>query len=235
MRLHELYPEANAPENVVDQIRKLITSGELKPGQRLNQRKLASRLGVTTTPLREALGKLEREGTLVRINGVGVFVRRYSAEEVRDLYLIREVLEGLAARLCAERATDRDLDELRQIADEVFAARSAKDLRALKEKEIEFHEKVAACSGSLLLEEDLRRALFIRRTVVSVSGPELQPEDMSPLSDHRLLVEYIQSRDGGKAEKLMREHVANGLAAALKWQTASAENEEDGGGEEFGD
>jgi len=229
MRLHELYPEANAPENVVEQVRKLIASGELKPGQKLNQRKLASNLGVTTTPLREALGKLEREGTLTRINGVGVFVRRYSSEEVRDLYLIREVLEGLAARLCAERASDRDLDQLEALAESISEARSADDLRLVKEREIEFHELIAACSGSQLLEEDLRRALFIRRTVVSVSGPE-QPADYNPLSDHRLLVQVIKSRDAAEAEKLMREHVANGLVAALEWQALASEADNDFGG-----
>ncbi len=230
MRLHELYPEANAPENVVDQVRELISSGELKPGQRLNQRKLASQLGVTTTPLREALGKLEREGTLTRINGVGVFVRRYSAEEVRDLYLIREVLEGLAARLCSERASGRDVDELKTLADIIYGARRAGNLSVVNQREIEFHEKVAACSGSKLLEEELRRALFIRRTVVSVSGPQMQSEDSSPPSDHRRLVECIKSGDGSSAETLMREHVANGLTAALRWQAAALEPDDETGG-----
>ncbi|MHB0913155.1 MAG: GntR family transcriptional regulator [Armatimonadota bacterium] len=216
-RTDNLYPEPIVPERIVERIKDMIACGELKPGERINQRRIAEVLGITTTPLREALGKLEMDGTLKRINGLGVFVRRYTREEVRDLYLMRGVLEGLAARLCAERASDAEIAQLETIAKEIDDLRSKDDYNELKAREIALHEMLAHFSGSTLLEEELKRAFFIRTTIARLSGACLQEADLSPEADHGTITAAIRARDGARAEEAMKKHVANGLEATLSW------------------
>lgn len=219
--LAELYPEANVAENLVSKLRMMIASGGLKPGERINQRKIAEKLGITTTPLREALGKLEREGVVKTIRGLGVFVRRYSLDEVKDLYLVREVLEGLAARLCAERASEQALAEIEKLGRTVNQARDEGDLEKLKEKHVAFHELIAFSSGSSVLKGELKRVLFIQSAILLFF---LSPVARAPCpreADHELVAAAIRTRDGQTAELAMRKHVAEAMIAILPWLAES--------------
>ena len=214
-----IYPEAHAPDNIVKEIKDLISAGVFKSGERLNQRKLAKRLGITTTPLREAFSKLERDGALKRINGIGVFVRKYSKDEIRDFYLMREVLEGLAARLCAERASEEEINRLEALGRSITKAIAERNLDKVRELEVAFHELIAACSGSVLLQEELRGALFIRTTIFKFTTLGIYTA-LEMESSHESIVAAIRARDCEAAENTIKKHIATGFRALLSNQKA---------------
>src|SRR4030081_1166057 len=121
MSFNELRGAVSAPtpgEKPYAAIRRSILEGALRPGERIVEQQLAEMLNVSRTPVREALLKLERENLVARI-GRGMAVRRYSSDEVRDIYNLRAHLESFAARLSADRITEGELTALSRIQDEM--------------------------------------------------------------------------------------------------------------------
>ncbi|MCL5104780.1 MAG: GntR family transcriptional regulator [Armatimonadetes bacterium] len=215
--LHQYHLEESAADSIAEVIRKMIAAGELKPGDRINQRTIAQRLDVTTTPLREALSKLEQDGTVQRLAGTGVFVRAYTRNEVRQIYLLREVNEGLAARLCAENASDRQIERLESMVVELNSARESGNLERVRAVEMAFHERIAQLCGAPIVEAQIKKMMFVRSTIMSLSGPISREYDFAPEADHGEIVAAIRERDGSKAEAAVRKHIANGYRSYLAW------------------
>jgi DNA-binding GntR family transcriptional regulator len=212
--------EDSAADSIAGAIRKMIVAGEMKPGDKINQRSIAQHLNVTTTPLREALSKLEQDGMVARLAGAGVFVRNYTRDEVRQIYLLREVNEGLAARLCAENASDRQVERLESMVVDLNDARESGDLERVRAVELAFHERIAQLCGAAIVEAQIKKMMFIRSTIMSLSGPISKDYDFAPEADHGEIVAAIRERDGLKAEAAMRKHVANGYRSYLAWLDA---------------
>jgi DNA-binding GntR family transcriptional regulator len=120
-------PQRTVTEQVLSQLRQLIMSGALLPGTRIDQGDLAQRFGVSVVPVREALARLQSSGLVRIVPHRGVFVESLSAEELVDIYNVRELLEEHAARLAAERLTERDLLALEQIEERMTAAGTSQD------------------------------------------------------------------------------------------------------------
>lgn len=217
LELNNYRLEDSAANSIADAIRGMIATRELKPGDRINQRTIAQRLNVTTTPLREALSKLEQDGTVQRLAGTGVFVRAYSRDEVRQIYLLREVNEGLAARLCAENASDRQIERLESMVNDLACARRSADLERVRSLETEFHERIAQLCGAPIVELQIKKMTFIRSTIMSMSGPIFDENLIVPEADHSDIVSAIRGRDGQRAEVAMRKHIANGYREYLLW------------------
>ena len=215
--LQQYHVEDSASDCIAEAIRRMIISGEMKPGDKINQRSIAQRLKVTTTPLREALSKLEQDGTVQRMTGLGVFVRKYTRDEVRQIYLLREVNEGLAARLCAENASDRQIERLESVVHELNATRESGDLERMRAIEMTFHERIAGLCGAPIVEEQIRKMMFIRSTIMSLSGPISKDYDFAPEADHGEIVAALRLRDGLGAEAAMRKHIANGYRSYTDW------------------
>ena len=125
---------------VFENLRGAIVEGKLKPGQRLMEVQLAEQLGVSRTPVREAIRKLELEGLVVMIPRKGAYVANMSLKDVIDVLEIRASLEGLAASLAAERITDEDIKKLESIVEEFNDSINESDVEALLRKDVEFHE-----------------------------------------------------------------------------------------------
>lgn len=217
LQSHQYHMEDSAADSIAEAIRKMIAAGELKPGDRINQRTIAQQLNVTTTPLREALSKLEQDGTVQRLAGTGMFVRAYTRDEVRQVYLLREVNEGLAARLCAENASERQIERLELMVDELSKARDSADLERVQALELAFHERIAELSGAPIVELQIKKMMFIRATIISLSGPVSREFDFAPEADHGEIVAAIRERHGSKAEAAMRRHIVNGFRSYLSW------------------
>jgi DNA-binding GntR family transcriptional regulator len=217
LELEQYNIKDSAADSIAEAIRKMIIDGEIKLGDKINQRSIAQRLNVTTTPLREALSKLEQDGTVHRLAGIGVFVRKYSRDEVRQIYLLREVNEGLAARLCTENASDRQIERLGAMVVELDAARQSADLERVRAVEMAFHERIAHLCGAPIVEAQIKKMTFIRSTIMSLSGPVSKEHDFAPEADHSEIVAAIRQRDGLRAELAMRKHVANGYRSYLAW------------------
>jgi DNA-binding GntR family transcriptional regulator len=200
---------------LVEEIRSRIVSGELSPGAKITERELAQRYGVNRAPLREALLRLEERRLIERVPFSGTRIFQPSNRMLSELWDMREVLEGLAARRAAETATDTQIQELRRMASEGSArlARTAaddySDLPAIRD----IHMRIAVISGNRELERILNSEVWLylranyRRWVKAIEKRKVGA------LQHERIAEAIGSRDGDIAEMLMRKHIRTSRAA----------------------
>jgi GntR family transcriptional regulator, vanillate catabolism transcriptional regulator len=196
-------------------LRELIVGGELLPGMRIPELSLVERLGVSRTPVRAALLRLQEEGLLEGLPGGGFAVREFSETDIYDAIEVRGTLEGLAARLAAERGApavvlaeakdclERIDDLLAQAAfgDEAIAAYTLHNGR--------FHQLLAALSGSDVIVRQIERATslpFASPNVVGGAGVRARDSFVIAQGQHRAAIEAIEQREGARAESVMREH-----------------------------
>jgi DNA-binding GntR family transcriptional regulator len=193
------------------QMRDGIVRGEIRPNERLVEADLAERLNVSRTPIREGLQRLASEGLIVSRRR-GWVVREHDADEIREIYESRIALEGYAARLAAERATDDELDALRQLHEEADSSASARV--ELVEYNDALHEAVCAAARNATLTEMVRRCrkhFFNYRLADQYSESEAE----ASLAGHDEIIDALLRRDGAAAEDAMRRHVAEALTSAL--------------------
>lgn len=206
---------------VTAQLRDMVVSGELQPGDRVIELRFAAQLGVSRTPLRIALGELEKEGLLERLPARGFRVRDFSMEEVSDAVDVRGVLEGMAARLIAERgATQQVLEALRSevaagracLQHAIDDPRASVDAHAWAEVNRRFHALLVEAAGNRALEAALEQ-----NNKTPLSGPaaltlqatstELETHYvLRAQADHEAIVEAITQREAVRVEFLLREH-----------------------------
>ncbi|HPT68734.1 MAG TPA: GntR family transcriptional regulator [Syntrophomonas sp.] len=195
-------------ELVLEAIREAIKNGTLQPRERLMEIQLADDLGVSRTPVREALRKLEQEGFIVMVPRKGAYVSDLSMKDVADVFEIRAALEGLAGALAAERITDEELELMERMLVEKGEAINQNDIDKLVEADTKFHEAMYTASRNERLStiiSNLREQIQrFRLTSLSVPG---RREDS--LKEHRQLLESIQSRDIQLARQLAQEHIEN--------------------------
>ena len=181
----------------------MILGGRLRPGDRLLQQQLAKQFGVSQSVLREALLEIQFTGLVEGSNGVGVSVARIDIKQVFDAYDVREMLEGMAARLCCAHASPvemRELDEVAHRVHELGVAGRDQERAALDRQ---FHERTIAISGNEALVR-LSGGYHVVRLVVLTSVPHDQV-----LADHLAIVEAIRANDPVEAERAARRHVVN--------------------------
>jgi DNA-binding GntR family transcriptional regulator len=197
-------------EAAVDAIRAAILSGEFEPGAALSEFALAQRLGISRTPVREALKQLQAEGLVVIKQRVGTFVSEPSRREIGELFELKEVLEGLAARLLARRG---DVPEVNLLAQNITKSRSALaagNLRRYAELVDEFHLLVVegADQGKLRSHyRTLMNQLAFSRLVLRTVGRGNRAEQS--LREHAMIADMIREKDHYGAELAMRRHVQN--------------------------
>jgi len=195
-------------ELVLEAIREAIINGTLKPRERLMEIQLAEELGVSRTPVREALRKLELEDFIVMLPRKGAYVADISFKDIADVFEIRAALESLAAGLAAERITDEELEELERNLVEKAEAIISNDLEKLVEVDTKFHETIYNASRNERLKtiiNNLREQIQRFRTT-SLAYPGRMKQS---LAEHRSIVEAIQSRDVQLARHLAQEHIEN--------------------------
>ncbi len=196
-------------DEAFDCLQTAIVKGELVPGEKIGEVELCSRFNLTRGPLREALGRLESRGLLVRRPHAGVKVVSVSAEELMELYRIREVMEGLAARQAAERMTDAEIVDLKATLDSheqmIEQARGQAYYQA--EGDYDFHHRIATGSRNTKLARMLLGDLYymVRMYRYRLSTSTGRPH--RALGEHRRIVEAIAERDGELAEFLMKRHI----------------------------
>ncbi|MDD3269609.1 MAG: GntR family transcriptional regulator [Syntrophomonadaceae bacterium] len=195
-------------ELVLEAIREAIKEGILKPRERLMEIQLAEELGVSRTPIREALRKLELEGFIVMVPRKGAYVADISFKDIADVFEIRTALEGLAAGLAAERITDEELEAMERHLVEKADAIFRQDMERLIEVDTKFHEAIYKASRNQRLWtiiNNLREQIQRFRTT-SLAYPGRMQQS---LNEHRHLVEAIQARDPQLARQLAQEHIEN--------------------------
>jgi DNA-binding GntR family transcriptional regulator len=196
---------------VYSALRHCILEGELQPGERLLSDDLAGRLGVSRTPVREALRKLEAEGYVVTTSGKGLIVRELSEKELEEVFFIREILEGAAARLAAENITSSQLVRLEELVEDMEVANKRGRMDVLRTLTGEFHGLVHHASRNDRLEVLLRD---LQDSVRQFSSSTLfAGRAAEALTEHRALLKAIKARNGDDAELAAREHRRKTLAA----------------------
>lgn len=195
-------------ELVFESLREAIISGVLHPGERMMEIQLAEEMGVSRTPVREAIRKLELEGLVLMIPRKGAYVSGVSLKEVSDVFEIRLALEGLAAELAATRITEEELEKLERCLLIISKEIENDDLSKVVEIDTEFHTLLYQASRnerlSLIISNLREQIQRFRKT--SLSGPGRM---RAALDEHSRLVEAISERDAETARRLAQEHIEN--------------------------
>jgi len=204
-----LYQGSTLANLVTERLEQKIGTGELQPGERLNEVALATELGVSRGPIRESIRILERKGLVTVVANRGAFVRRIDRNDMVDLYLLRGVVTGLACRLAAERADAAGVAGLEALVADMDRAARAGDRDRYYGLNLAFHERLVETSGSprvrALNEQLVNQAHLFRR------GSLLQAEDMVASNDeHRRIVAAIAAHDATLARQLGEGHVSAG-------------------------
>jgi len=195
----------NASVAAIELIRQAILDGRLEPGSRLKEEELARELGISRTPVREALLVLQAEGLIETTPNRGAAVRTHDADDLIDLYQLRALLEGYAARQAAARVSDEEIQLLRESCDR-FDKIAGDDFRELVKENLLFHSAIHAAAGSARLTGMLRRVIELPLVYKSYVW---YPPDQKRISAHyhRQITKALSVRDAERAELVMREHV----------------------------
>lgn len=192
---------------VFENLEKDILSGKYERGEILTETKLSEQLGVSRTPIREALRRLEQEH-IIELGSKGAVVLGISEDDIEVIYELRRRIEGLASRRAAERATEEDIESLRSIIElqEFFTSKGNAD--SIKNEDSEFHRKIYELSGSLPLSDTLKELhkKVVKYRKASVSDTSHAAES---LAEHKAVFEAIASHDADLAEKITVSHIDN--------------------------
>ena len=191
------------------QLERLIVTGELEPGDRLNEIQLSRRFGISRGPLREAMRSLEAKGFVDVIRNRGVFVRRLSLEEAKEIYDVRSVLFGLAGRLAAGRKTDELVNELKELMTRMDLAAGNQDVDAYYHLNLEFHCSIVEASGNKTLINEYNR-LVTRLHLFRVKGLVLGGGLSVSNDEHASILAAIESGDPDRAQAATMHHVQQG-------------------------
>jgi len=204
---------------VLDGLRRAIIDGRLAPGARLIERELTEMMGVSRTVIREALRQLESEGLVTNVPNKGPVVRELSPAEAKDLYTIRAVLEGLAARLFVQNAGDGELTRLAQVLDLVAGAYERGDAQDVLESKNRFYEVLFEGAGSETLSSMLGtlHARIWRWRALGLSHPRRsRSRSRASVKGLRAMLAAIRRRDADAAERLTRDEAQSAAAEIMR-------------------
>jgi len=199
---------------VYDNLRQAIVRGDLVPGTRLVESRIAGAQGISRTPVREAIHKLERERFIERLPHGGFSVLSLNRQDIVETFGIRSVLEGYAARLAALNYQADDLKPLEAKVDEFERLLRRNQLRSLPDVNTQFHDLLYALSRSPRLVgmiDALRDHIFRFRQIILRDARQARVSN----DDHRLILEHIRRRDVEGVERLVREHILRGQEMVL--------------------
>jgi len=190
-----------------------IEAGTYQPGDRLVESELAERLGVSRTPVREALQRLETQAMVTR-DGRSLIVSSLDHNQLSELYAVRTELEGLAARLAARHATDEEVRVLRGMVDDDMALVGG-DPRALARANKRFHRQIHLASHNRFLVQQLD---LVQRSMALMANTTFAAEgrDVAGLAEHAAIVAAIEARDGDAACSALRTHISRAYETRLR-------------------
>ncbi|MGV1793389.1 FCD domain-containing protein [Rhizobium lusitanum] len=191
---------------IVNRLRDMIIEGELPPGSRLHETQLGARLGVSRTPLREAIKFLASEGLVELVPTRGAAVREFSAKDVKDTLLVLMTLEALAGRIACERATDEQIADVRALHEQMLAYyRERRRLEYYKLNQ-SIHSAIVALSDNEplaythgILQARLKRIRFV--------GHEGEENWARAITEHEEMIKALEARDAERMESVVRHHL----------------------------
>lgn len=177
----------------------MIIGGQFQPGERLIEEQLAENMGVSRTPLRDAVNRLSKDGLVHLRARKGASVKEFSIDEVMEVYAIRIALEGLAAGLAAARIDLKKLEKIKSL----FKSRNTNDLI---KADTQLHDLIiSSCGNKRLI--DMLNGLKNFVQIFRVAGYTFKDRSLVATADHIKILEALEKRDGRLSEKLMRKHI----------------------------
>ncbi len=202
-------------DKVFRQLEEEILNGALKAGEQLTEVRISQRLGVSRTPVREAIHRLEQDGLVRLIPNKGANVVGVSEQDLRDIYDIRMQLEGLASKWAAQRVTEEECRDLQDLLELQEFYTSKGDFEQLRNLDSRFHEMIYQLSGSRTLRQTLSSLHHLvqryRKMSFATAG-----RSQKVLGEHQKIVDAIRSHDPEAAEKATFEHIENSATNMLR-------------------
>lgn len=191
---------------VVEHLRSFITEGVLAPGRKLNERELCETLGISRTPLREALKVLAVEG-LIEINpNRGATVARMSELEIRETFELMSGMEGFAGELACERITAEEIDEIKALHYAMVVCKNQQDLPGYYQRNRAIHDLINQAARNTALRQvylSLNRRIQALRFLSNQQAPKWE----RALHDHEQMIEALEARDGKRLSSILRHHL----------------------------
>jgi DNA-binding GntR family transcriptional regulator len=208
-------------ERVYTELRQMVSSGELAPGERLVQRKLAERLGVSSIPVIEATRRLQHDGLVVSHPNFGAQVREWTNQDVEGAYLAREALEGICCRLFVQRANDEQRARLVALAKEFDDQVANDNPLGWLETDMELHKHIVATTKSQPLAHMADASFLISVTMRNAYRRRTDGKPIVPFRGvHDELVAALLGSDPDGAEEIARAHIRRAYARMLEENTA---------------
>ena len=199
---------------VFNTLREAILKGDLKPGERLMELQLASKLGVSRTPIREAIRMLEQEGLAVTTPRKGAEVAKMTLKDMEDVLEIRDALDELAVRIACQKITDEQLKQLEDVKELFEKNTQTNKVKNIAEADVSFHDVIYEATGNpklVTLLNNLREQVY-RYRVEYIKDPKNYP---TLIAEHEAILDSLKNRDVKNAVEAMHVHVAN-QAEAVK-------------------
>jgi len=201
-------------EEVIDQLRDRIVQGELAPGARLNERVLCQQLGISRTPLREAIKMLATEGLVELLPNRGAIVTPLKASTIADTLAVMGSLESLAGELACANATDADLAEIRALHFEMLAHHARRELAAYFRYNQLIHMKIIEASGNPVLTNTYRQLNANVRRARYMANLSQERWDAA-VREHEEILAALASRDAPRLKRLLAEHLAHKVTSVM--------------------
>ena len=195
-------------DQLVERLEEAIMNGELPPGHRLSEQTLAENLGVSRSPLREALRQLEGRRLVERVPNVGARVTMTVGRDLEEILVIRECLEAHAAKLAATNMTDAELEELEDLLNARRERKATAHARELYDG-MDFHLRIITACGNKKLIDMLQGDLYYQMRVHRYRSSSTAERAKAAPLEHRRILSALKSRDAAAAEKAMFEHLTN--------------------------
>lgn len=202
------------PQNAAERLRQMILDGELAAGERLNERVLCERLGISRTPLREALRMLGAEGLLRVEPNRGAMVASIDRSEIESTFEVLGALEGLAGELAASRITDAELAEIKALHFEMRAHHARGDRSAYFTANQAIHARIAGAGGNAVLGETFERLNARVKRVRYAANLSRQRWDKA-VAEHEQMIAALEARDGAALRRILEAHLAGKRESVL--------------------
>ncbi len=217
LNVQPIHADFSLKNMIYDRLKQAITSMNIYADNaelRLDERELSEKMGISRTPIREALARLEQEGLVQIVPRKGVYIVRKTKDEILEMITVWAALESMAARIITLHASDSDIASLREMFGTFQGGQVQAKIDEYSDTNIEFHQAILAMSRCTLLSE-MADHLFIH--VRSIRARTIGEDDraMRSIIDHMHIIEALEARDTELAERLVREHTL-GLAEHVK-------------------
>lgn len=201
-------------EKILETIRESILSGKLRPGEKVAEPELAERFGISRTPIREAFRQLESEGYLTVIPRKGAVVTALSERDVEEFYSIKSILEGYAARMAAERLSEKDIERLETINERLAALAREGDVKTFFRVHNEFHDLFIRAAGNDKLFE-LISQLVLKFNRLRMASLALPGRMEISVQEHKKILDAFRRHDAEQADNLVRKTAAYGAQVLI--------------------